>query len=260
MSIFFEDFRCLEHTLQLAIQDSINSQRSVIDLLALARKIAGHFARSEQARRRLKEIQEHHGFRILQMVQSIPTRWNSIYSMLERLLEQKDALALYKARYDMPASLSANHWKIAESVCNLLYPFYDIIKVISEDDTPCSVTIPFVKTLMNSLSKDDERFHGVGTMKETLLESLERRFQTAVCQKNLMLATFLDPRFKQKYFADTQIEQIKRILSQFNQLNRINRRFQQRWKKKSPSNQKNEKGSRFGTWKPNSKTVIKSIN
>ncbi|KAG8175956.1 hypothetical protein JTE90_026939 [Oedothorax gibbosus] len=83
---------------------------------ALARKIAGHFARSEQARRRLKEIQQHHGFRILQTVQSVPTRWNSVNSMLERLLEQKDALALYEARYDMPASLSANHWKIAESV------------------------------------------------------------------------------------------------------------------------------------------------
>ena len=45
--------RCFAHTLQLVIHYAISSQRSVNDMLAICRRIAGHFNRSPLAHHRL---------------------------------------------------------------------------------------------------------------------------------------------------------------------------------------------------------------
>jgi len=213
----FKDIRCFAHTLQLAINDSISSQRAIVDLLAIARSIVGHFSRSEQARRRLEEIQDSQNFPKLEMVQSVPTRWNSSYLMLERLIKQKDALALYESRFNLPDSITPNQWKIAENVCNLLFPFYDITKIISRDDITCSVVIPFVKNLIKHLSNQDQpdtQFHGIGKMKAILQKSLEDRFCNIEADDTLQIATFLDPRFKDKYLNGLQLEILKERLQQ----------------------------------------------
>ena len=47
---------CFAHSLQLVVNDGILSQRSVIDTLAVSRKIVGHFKHSTLAYYKLDEI------------------------------------------------------------------------------------------------------------------------------------------------------------------------------------------------------------
>ncbi len=66
-----------------------------------------------------------------------------------------------------------------------------------------SEVIPAVTVLQNFLSRDDgEKTAGVRTMHDELSSALERRFQTTFSDKNFVLATMIDPRFKTKFCKD----------------------------------------------------------
>lgn len=94
---------CFVHTLQLVIHDAISTQRSVNEMLAICRRIAGHFNRSPLAHHRPAEdlarktnMPKHH------IIQDVSTRWNSSFYMLQRILEQKNAVVEYASLYDIP--------------------------------------------------------------------------------------------------------------------------------------------------------------
>ena len=84
--------RCLAHTLQLVIHDAISSQRSVNEMLAICRRIAGHFNRLPLVHHRLAILQEKHNHCKHHIIQDVATRWNSSFYMLQRILEQKTRL------------------------------------------------------------------------------------------------------------------------------------------------------------------------
>ena len=75
----------------------ILSQRAVKDLLATCRSIVGHFKHSSVACHKLAHIQENLQLPKLKLKQDVATRWNSTLYMLESILEQKMALAVYAA-------------------------------------------------------------------------------------------------------------------------------------------------------------------
>ena len=100
-------FGCMAHTLQLAIHDGAFSQRSLTDVVAICRKIVGHFKHSPLAYSRLQAVQVQLGMKPKRLQQDVSTRWNSTFYMMESLLEQKRALATYAADYDLPATLCA---------------------------------------------------------------------------------------------------------------------------------------------------------
>ncbi|KAJ8048482.1 Zinc finger BED domain-containing protein 4 [Holothuria leucospilota] len=103
---------CFTHSLQLVINDGLQTQRTVGDMLAIARRIAGHFNHSPLAHHRLKELQTKHELPEHHIIQDVPTRWNSSFYMLERILEQKNALVEYGSLYDIPL-MTANQWNLA---------------------------------------------------------------------------------------------------------------------------------------------------
>lgn len=51
-------YGCFAHSLQLVVHDGVLSQRIVGDLLAVCRRIVGHFKRSTKALDKLKDIQQ----------------------------------------------------------------------------------------------------------------------------------------------------------------------------------------------------------
>ena len=104
-------FGCIAHTLQLAIHDSVFSQRSLTDVVAICRKIVGHFKLSLLAYSCLQAVQVRLGMK-----------------PMESLLEQKRALASYDADYDLPATLSAHHWQLIENFITLLSPFEQLTR------------------------------------------------------------------------------------------------------------------------------------
>lgn len=93
---------CMAHTLQLAVKDALESQKGVETVIALCRRIVGHFKHSTLAYNRLVEFQKVHKVAEHRLVQDEPTRWNSTYYMLVRIKEQRPALTSYGGEHDIP--------------------------------------------------------------------------------------------------------------------------------------------------------------
>ena len=175
-------------------------------MLAICRRIAGHFNRSPLAHHRLAVLQEKHNLRKHHIIQfqDVATRWNSSFYMLQCILEQKNALVEYASLYDIPV-ITANQWKLASTLVTTLSRFDELTRQASSASESTSMVISSVLMLQRSMQNhtDDQ---GIHTLTSTMLESLNRRFKDMESNKLLVLSTFLDPRFKAVFFssADTR--------------------------------------------------------
>ena len=68
------DLGCFAHTLQLVVHDGVLSQRAVINILAICRKIVGHFKHSSLAYSKLRQIQENFSLPQHRLKREEPTR------------------------------------------------------------------------------------------------------------------------------------------------------------------------------------------
>lgn len=204
-----ENESCFLHSLHLTVCDALTSQRSINDLIAVGKKIVTHFNHSPLACSRLTDIQINE-LKIpkKKLVQSVITRWNSTYYMLQRLLEQKNALSLYATKFGEINNLTATQWTVLEKLLNLLKPFEEITKQIASSRSLISEVIPIVTTLKLYLSKSGD-FFGVGTMKDTLLQNLEKRFASIQDKEHYSIATVLDPRFKLFFFNKDEAKDVE---------------------------------------------------
>ena len=201
---------CTIHTLQLVIKDCIMTQRAVIDMLARSRKIVGHFKHSHLAMERLNTIQKRLNLPEHRLVQDEPTRWDSTYYLLNRLVEQRRAICLYDTDFELPERLNTNEWQLAEKVVKLLEPMQRITKELSARKAVISEVIPFLEILKTELEEESddaqEKFRGILSTKEELLESLQSRFGHVYKEDNYIIATLLDPRFKTSFYDTTTSE------------------------------------------------------
>ncbi|KAL1278883.1 hypothetical protein QQF64_025556 [Cirrhinus molitorella] len=193
---------CMAHTLHLAVHEGVLSQRSVADVVALGKKIVGHFKHSQLASSRLQSIQKELGIPIKSLKQDVATRWNSTFYMMESLVEQKRALAAYAAEFELPASLTANQWGILENMITLLAPFEQLTREISSAEASAADVIPAVVALTRLLGKSSDADRGVRTAKEILLKAVSDRFSGVQCEPLYLVATMLDARYKDRYFDD----------------------------------------------------------
>lgn len=185
---------CMAHTLQLAVNEGLLSQRSIIDMVKTGRKIVGHFKHSPQAYSRFHDIQEQLGQPRKCLQQDVITRWNSTFYMLESLIEQRRALGAFATENDLPATLTMHQWGLIENVLTLLAPFEELTKEISSSTATAADVIPAITVLKRLLEKRADTDFGVGTTKATLLEAVQRRFSDVEKEPLYTLATVLDPR------------------------------------------------------------------
>jgi len=199
-------YGCFAHTLQLVINDGVLSQRAVNDLLASCRRIVGHFSHSCLAYSRLREIQESLNLPQHRLIQDEPTRWNSSLYMMQRILEQKAALAVYATEKSV-IQLTSHQLDLAAKVVAVLSPIEEVTKSISADAAAISVIIPFVKLLSKTFN-DHQDDHGIREMKSEMNLSLKRRFEEIEDNEKLTVATLVDPRFKEKFFSGPAVVEI----------------------------------------------------
>ena len=110
------------------------------------------------------------------------------------------ALAAYAAECSDIPQLSAHQLSIVGKIIALLKPIEDITQSISSEKASASMMIPFVRALHKNWEDNDED-RGVQTMKEEMLSSLNRRYSDIESNESLVLATILDPCFKDKFFS-----------------------------------------------------------
>ena len=192
-------FGCFAHSLQLVVTDGILCQRGVRDLLAICRSIVGHFRHSSVACHKLAQIQENLDLPQHKLKQDESTRWNSTLYMIESILEQKMALAAYSTENSI-AQLTPVQLELAKRIALLLSPVEKVTQSISKETATLSVVIPNIRVLLRSWEKQDDD-QGIRTMKEELIKLLKSRFAGIEENRLLSIATMLDPRFKDKFFA-----------------------------------------------------------
>lgn len=78
---------CLAHSLQPIIHDGVLAQKDVQDLLAAGKEIVGYYKYFNVAFHALQQIQAHLELKVYALYQDEPTRWNSSYYFLKRLVK-----------------------------------------------------------------------------------------------------------------------------------------------------------------------------
>lgn len=191
---------CMAHTLQLAVNEAVLSQRAVSDCIAIGRKIVGHFKHSQVASTALEKLQERLQIPKTRLQQDVATRWNSTFYMLKSLVAQKQAIAAYAVEYKLPATLSAHQWTLVENMLTLLDPCEQLTRNISKATATAADVIPSVQALTRLLKQTVPTDHGVKTSKDTLMNAIQTRFGHIEAEPLYYLGTLLDPRYKNRYF------------------------------------------------------------
>lgn len=151
----------------------------------------------------------------LTLKQDVPTRWNSTYEMLDRVLKTKNPIIATLALMKNDISLLNEDWLIIEEVVPILKVFYDVtIEICTEKNVSLSKVIVYCRLLKNHISQclskvetqtliqKQHFFEDVRNLLETLRCEIHTRFYNI--EKNFLYAEspILDPRFKIKGFRD----------------------------------------------------------
>lgn len=195
---------CMAHTLQLIVNEGLSSQRTVKDILANLKRIAGHFGHSTLAKHRLRNIQVDLGLPQHSIVQCVNTRWNSALQMVKRLTEQRRAINIYCHEYEntkLP-TLTNEQWEIASKIIEILNPVEELTLEFSHTSSSVSCVIPCIQVLKLFLEDKEtsDAGSGVKTMIRTMIDDLNKRFSNIEDNKWVVLGCFLDPRFKAQPF------------------------------------------------------------
>lgn len=188
---------CFIHTMQLVITAGLKDH-SAETLLAKARKIVGHFKHSGKLTTMLldKQIGACHP---LTVVQEVPTRWNSTYDMIDRLVQIKESveLVLVENRH-RNISLTDQEYIELEDLLRVLKPFKAATVVLSSESTGiASLVIPLINGFIASMDSLSSRVSSgpAFDVKMRIVENMGR-LKHYLAIESLQLATFLDPRFK----------------------------------------------------------------
>ncbi|XP_046970982.1 zinc finger BED domain-containing protein 4-like isoform X2 [Vanessa cardui] len=154
----------------------------------------------------------------LSVKQDCSTRWNSSFHMLERMIKIQDSLCLYACKHNI-SQLSPEEWLQLKKIVTILQPFEEITRNMSDNNASISSVIPLIHTLKYTLqteaSKQDtnEKFNSI--IKCTV-DQLNSKFGDLQTNNFFAIATYLDPRYKTKFFNEVVKENIEtEIMSLF---------------------------------------------
>ncbi|KAI1695796.1 zinc finger BED domain-containing protein 1 [Ditylenchus destructor] len=200
-----ESADCAAHLLNLVVKEGLKHP-PVQKLLEKCRKIVTHFKQSNLAKSAFKEIQIEEDLPEHVLLQDMPIRWNSAYFMCHRLIEQKTTVSQYayqKERYDL--NLTDTEWKCLSELVELLKPLEELTRLFC--CSPISVQYPYAVMTEKELERNFASAD-INIAKEIFVKGLRDRFGHLNRNRELAIAQFLDPRFKDRY--STSTEEIKR--------------------------------------------------
>lgn len=208
---------CTVHKLQIIVKNGIQSQKMVTDIITKCRSLSAHFHHSVMAQDELKKVQERLQQPVLAVIHDTPTRWSSTLHMLKRMAELKEPLSLYaasnpKVAQNLPTS---TEWTVLANCVSTLEPFEEITKRMSDANASVSDVIPMIQSLKSVLAStdadascsdsDSDTDQGIRTMKSTLRREISERFGDLENNELYTLATYLDPRYKGKFFSSLHV-------------------------------------------------------
>ena len=161
---------CIGHTLQLSVLKSFKLDL-VSKMLGRLRMMAGQFHRSPKVLAKLREKQQLLGLPIHKLLNDCITRWGSTYAMLNRFIEQQQAIcAVYRdARQFMP---SDDEISAAKELVEVLAVFHSATEIVSGEKYPTlGIVRPLLhKLLSHTLAENDK--HLTKRIKKAIMDDL----------------------------------------------------------------------------------------
>ncbi|XP_054998905.1 zinc finger BED domain-containing protein 4 isoform X1 [Sorex araneus] len=204
--------QCFSHTVSLIVSEALKSQRMVQNLLSIARKICERVHRSPRAKEKLAELQREYELPQHHLIQDVPSKWNTSFRMLERLVEQKRAINELSVECGFRELVSCDQWAVMQSVCHALKPFDAASREMSAPASTLSQVIPMIHILSRKIEMLFEETMGIDTMLKSLKEAVVSRLAATLRDPRYIFATLLDPRYKASLFSEEEAEQYRQDL------------------------------------------------
>lgn len=158
------------------MHDGLLSHRAIRDVIAMLKNCATHFHHSILSKQHLRKIQRELGLPEHSIIQAVPMRWNSTLHMLQRMLEQKRALHLYCGEHGGFSSPTTQQWDLVSNLIETLLPIEEVTLQVSHSNSSASCIIPCLTVLKMLLQDEGPSAKGIGTLRQVMTESLEKRF------------------------------------------------------------------------------------
>ncbi|XP_046753163.1 E3 SUMO-protein ligase ZBED1-like [Diprion similis] len=191
---------CFVDTLNLVASRIIEGEENVKSLCAAVKAIVTYFKHSVVASDRLQEQSDEN----LKLIQSVPTRWNSTYYMLERFIHLSEKIGAILLQFPTaPAMLTAAELQTAKEFVKLLQPLEQATKIAcGQDYITGSNVIPIVDMVKKQFENCNPITETGRHMKNILLAQFHKRFENIESVSLLAISTILDPRFKRLHFSN----------------------------------------------------------
>ena len=177
---------CLAYTLQLIVKDGCLVQPTVTLLTARVHKLVANYKHSNVALQALFKTQEQLGMSKNRLIQDKPTKWNTTFYMLQRLLEQKKTVIATSVELEVPIELTNAQWLLSEKVVKILQVYEEGTRVACGNYSTVSVIISVVNSIQFLEIPNSD--HGVRRMKDEMLASLKHCYQDRECNKYFVVA------------------------------------------------------------------------
>jgi len=126
-------FPCFAHTINLLVQEILKME-VIRPVLTKCKTVVAFIKNSSTAMAKFKDalmVADPLG-----LIQEVPTRWNSAFEMIERILKTKEALSIaLLGTAKAPEPFSADKIDVLDELCSLLRPFEKATKLISGGNT-----------------------------------------------------------------------------------------------------------------------------
>ena len=182
----WQSLACSAHQLQLCILAGLKVN-AIDKLTAAVKKIVSHFRHSVVATEALKKKQQQMNITAKKLINSCPTRWNSTYEMLERVLKLHWPIAAVLSdatitkRSDRYLDLKTEQWKLTEDIVAVLEPFTIATTFFSyEENVSISSVFAILHGLLEKLEpKEDSSSDSkiIKEFKEAVAIQIVQRFE-----------------------------------------------------------------------------------
>lgn len=183
---------CFAHTLNLVSERALENLSDVLALIHKIKSVVTYFKHSVAASDDLKKLCNY------KLKQSVPTRWNSIYYMIERFILCSNHIAsvLINMRGG-PTMLTADEIDLAKEMLSVLRPMKVATKELcGQKYATGSKVIPLINCLIKKTESINVSNQISLKLKQAILDNLCKRFGRMEEIIMLSVATILDPRFK----------------------------------------------------------------
>ena len=200
----FNSLPCFTHTTQLVVNNGLLEQPSVSALLKKIKSIGSHLSHSTKAFHQLEELQREMNRDVLRFINVVCTRWDSEYDSLKRVKDMKIELRVFLTQIqgELGVTLTNSDWDVLDKLLQLLQIFKQLTLDMSERYTNASIIIPNVICTQTAVENPETKrvLKGLGGTINKLADEMDTRYGVYVHNPDLMIATYLDPRYKHTLF------------------------------------------------------------